>query len=99
MYKCQQLPMQSGFSPMLDRYIGECIILIINIINGNKELTHGNENCNNNQMLIFGGSLKVREYLYTQITIWVNTISNQIDTRATLHTYGDFCMICRPERF
>jgi hypothetical protein len=61
--------MQLGFSPML----GECIILIINIINGNKEPTHGNENCNNNQMLVFGGSLKVREYLYTQITIWVNT--------------------------
>ena len=38
-------------------------------------------------MLTFGGYVKVRESLYTQVIIQVNTILSQIDTRVILHRY------------
>ena len=81
---------------MLDQYIGECMVSIININNGVKEPTHGYQNCNTNQILIFGGYVKVRESLYTQVIIWVNAILNYIDTRLTLPRYESSCMIYRP---
>ena len=58
---------------MLDRYIGECMISIIRINNGIKEPIRGYQNCNTNQILIFGGYVKVRESLYTRVVIWVST--------------------------
>ena len=39
-------------------------------------------NCNTSQILVFGGYLKVRESLYTQVIIWVKTILNHIYTWA-----------------
>ena len=39
---------------MLDQYIGECMESIIGINNGSKEPTHGYQNCNTNQISIFG---------------------------------------------
>ena len=51
---------------------------IININNVIKEPTRGYENCNTSQILIFGGYVKVRESLYTQVIIWIKTILNHI---------------------
>ena len=50
-------------------------------MHGIKEPTYGYQNHNTNQILIFGGYVKVRESLYTRIIIWVNTILNHIDTK------------------
>ena len=36
---------------MLDRYIGECLVLIININNGIKEPTCGHQYCNTSQFI------------------------------------------------
>ena len=60
------------------------MVVIINISNGKKEPTHGYQNCNTSQILIFGGYLKVRESLCTQVLIWVNTILTISDTRVIL---------------
>ena len=57
------------------------MVVIININTGKKEPTRGYQNCNTSQILIFGGYLKVRESLYTQVVIWVNTILTMNDTR------------------
>ena len=38
--------------------------------------------CNMYQILIFGGYVKVREYLYTRIIVWVDAILNHIETSA-----------------
>ena len=45
---------------MLDQYISECMVSIININNGIEE--HGYQNCNTSQILIFGGYVKAREF-------------------------------------
>ena len=60
--------------------------LIININNGIEEPTRGYENCNTNQMLIFGGYDEVREFVYPSF-VWVNTIPNPIDTSMLLPRY------------
>lgn len=39
---------------MSDQYIGECMESIIGINNGSEEPTHGYQNCNTNQISIFG---------------------------------------------
>ena len=85
------------FEPMLDQYIGECMVSIIKINNGIVEPTYGHQNCYTSQILIFGGYLKVRESLHTRVTIWVNTISNHIDTTAFLPRYQGSCMVYRPK--
>ena len=54
-------------------------VLIIKNNNGMKELPHGHKNCSH--ILLFDGYIKVRESLYTQVIIWINTILNHIDTR------------------
>ena len=59
------LPQRSGSKPMLDQSKGGCMISIININNGIKEPTQGYQNCNTNQITIFGWYVRVREYLYT----------------------------------
>jgi hypothetical protein len=63
------------------------MVSIMKITHGIKEPTGGHQNCITNHMLIVGGYVKVRESLYTQITIWVNTILSHIDTRVVLHRY------------
>ena len=54
-------------SPVLDWYIDECMVSIMNIDNGFKEPTRGYQNYNTSQILIFGGYVKVRESLYTWV--------------------------------
>ena len=51
----------------MDRYLGEYMVPIINIINDIKEPTHGYQNCKTGQILIFSGYPKVREFLYTRV--------------------------------
>ena len=46
-----------------------------------KNLPVGIKNCNTNQILIFGGYVKVREALYTRAIILVNIILAVNDTR------------------
>ena len=45
----------------------------------------------------FVGLSKVREPLYNQVIVWVNTILNHIDARAILPRYEGFCMVYRSE--
>ena len=73
------------------------MVPMIFINNGIKESTHGYQNCNTNQIMIFGGYLKVTESLSTQVIIWVNTILNHIDIRAILPTHEGSCIIYRPK--
>ena len=39
----------------------------------------------------------MRESLYTQVIVWVNTILNDDDTRAILPRYKGTCMVYEPE--
>ena len=82
---------------MLVWYIGEGMVSITNINNGIKEPTCGYQKYNSSQILIFDGYVKVRESLYTQVIIWVNTSLNHIDTREILPGYQASCMVYRPE--
>ena len=67
---------------MLVYYIGESMVPIINIdYYGIKELTRGYQNCDYNQILICSVYVKVREWLCTQVIIWIDTILKHIDTR------------------
>jgi len=50
---------------MLDGYICECMVSVININNGVIEPIGRYRNCNVNQTLKFGAYVKVREFLYT----------------------------------
>ena len=84
---------------MLDLYIGECVVSIININDGIKEPTHGYQNCNISQILIFDGYVKMRESLYTQVIICVNTILKCIDTKVILPRYKSSCMVYRPKHY
>ena len=43
-----------------------------------------NKFCNTSQMSMFGGYLKPREFLYTQIIVWTNAIQNYIGARAII---------------
>ena len=69
---------------MLDRYICECMVLIININKGIKESTCGYQKCNTSHILIYSWCVKVRESLHTQLIVWVNAVLNHIDTRMIL---------------
>lgn len=42
---------------------------------------------------MYGGYVKVREYLYTWITIWVNANLDHIDTRVVFPRYEGFYMV------
>ena len=88
---------EQQLGPLSVWYIDECMVSMIYINNGIKEPTHGYQNCNTNQIMIFGGYLKVRESLSTRVIIWVNTILNHIDIRAILPTHEGSCMVYRPE--
>ena len=48
-------------------------------------------------MLILGGYLKVREYMYTQIIIWVGTILNHTDARVIFPIYEGSFLVYKPE--
>ena len=69
------------------------MVSLINITNGIKETTHGYQIRNTSQI---SGYVKVRESLYTQILVWVNTILKHIDTRANLPRYESCCLVYRP---
>jgi hypothetical protein len=56
------------------------------------------QNLNTSQMLLFGGYIKIRESLHTQLYIWVNTILNYIDTTVNLPRHENSCIEYRPER-
>ena len=43
-----------------------------------------NKFCNTSQMWMFGGYLKLRDFLYTQIIVWANGIQNHIDAWAII---------------
>lgn len=55
-------------------YMSDCMVSIININNGIREPTCGDQNYNTSQKLIFGGYGEVRVSLHTQFIIWVNII-------------------------
>ena len=40
----------------------------------------GYHDCKTSQIFIYGGCVKVEEYLYTRVIIWTNTILNHMDT-------------------
>ena len=77
----------------LDRYIGECMVPIINIKKWYERTYHGYQNCNTSQILIFSGYIKVRESLYTRVFNWVNTILNHIDISTILPRYEGPCIV------
>ena len=59
---------------MLDQYSGECMGSIININNGIKKPLCGYQNYIANQILMFGGFVKMREPLYTRFIIRVKQL-------------------------
>ena len=61
--------------------------------------TLGYQNCKSSQILIFDEyvKVKVREYSNTQVIIWVNTILNHIDIRASLFRWKGSYMVYRSE--
>jgi hypothetical protein len=72
---------------MLDYYIIECRVSIININNDIKKAY----SVNTNQIMVFDKLLKVSESLYSHIVIWINTILNPIDTRTNLLRFEGSC--------
>ena len=81
--------------PMLDQYIGECTVSIININVDSKELTHG-QNYHTIQILIYDRHVE-RKSLYAWGNIRVNTILNHIDTRMIMPRYEGLFMVYKPE--
>ena len=49
--------------------------------------------CNTTQIVIFGGYIKVRGSLYTQVLIWVNNILKHIETRVIIPRYEGSYMV------
>ena len=80
---------------MLDQYISECMVSIININKSIKEPFRGYQICNTNQILIFGGYVKARESLHIRVIIWVNTILNCTNTSTILLMYESICVMER----
>ena len=68
------------FGPMLVWYIGECMVIIININDGIKEYACGCQNSNMNQILIFDGYDKGERIFIFWVILWVKTILDHIDT-------------------
>lgn len=83
--------------PMLHWYIGQRIVSAIIINNEIKAPTHGYQNCDTSQRLIFGGHVKLRKSFCTRVNIWVSTILNHINTGMVLPRYEGSCMVYRPE--
>ena len=54
-------------------YVGECILSIVNMIDGIQKYAHGYQNYNTIQYLIFGEYVKVRKSLYAQVVVWIIT--------------------------
>ena len=70
------------------------MVLVISFNNGIKMPTHGHQNSNISQLLIFGGYVKGRDSWFI---IWVNTSLNHVDTRTILPRYEGSCMVYIPE--
>lgn len=77
------------------QWLGECMVWVFKSNNGIKESTPWvSKYLNFSQTVMFGGYVKVRDCLYTQVLFQVNTmILNHIDTRAIFPTYEGSCMI------
>jgi hypothetical protein len=73
------------------------MVSVFKIISGITEPNREYQNCNTSEVFIFGGYVKVREALYTQVIIWGNSILNHIGTRAILPGYEGSCMVSRLE--
>ena len=86
----------SMFQPLLDQYIDEGIVSVINIISGNKEPTRGYQNRHTNQILIFGGYHKMIISLCTHVNMLVGLIINHIDVSVILLGYEGSSMLYRP---
>ena len=69
------------YVPTLLLCLSEGIVWRNNVHNDIKATTRGYQNCDTNQILMFGGCLQVRESLYIWVVIWAHTIVNHIDTR------------------
>ena len=82
---------------VLREFLVTCMVSIINIKSDVKESTRMYQNCNSSQRLIFGGYLKVRKSLFTQVIIWVNIILDHIHPRTLLPMYEGSCTIYRPD--
>ena len=65
--------------------------------NQHQTIVEGTYLCNTTQIVIFGGNVKVRESLYTQVLTWVNTILKHIETRAIIPRYEGSYMVYRHE--
>lgn len=78
--------------------IDECMVSIIKVNNGIKEPACVYQNCNTNQILIFGGYVKAGESLRTQVITWVRTNLNHIDTKMILPRYESSCTVYRHDR-
>ena len=55
-----RLDFKLQYGTMLDQYIGESMVSIMETSNGINELIHGYQKCNTNQIEIYGGYVKVR---------------------------------------
>lgn len=60
-------PVQHVYLPLLDPYIGECMVSTTNINDGIKELNQGYQICNTSQISIFDGYLNEEESLNTRL--------------------------------
>ena len=60
----QKTKTKERWRPLLDpSTCGECMVPITNIKTGTKELTHGYQDCNTSQILIFGGFSRYENFL------------------------------------
>jgi hypothetical protein len=84
--------------PMLDRYvyinmyIGECILLIIQhlqMVSKNFIRSEDKQNFITSQMLIFGGYLKVGEFVYSWVVVELIAILNRIDRVCIKYQEGE----------
>ena len=76
---------------MLDRYMHYCVISIININNGIKNVTP-------TKYGYIGGYVKMRESLYPSYYLdHINNILNHIVTSTISPRYEGFCMVYTPE--
>ena len=64
-----RLVMIWGANQCWTRYIGECMVPIININSSSKEPTCGYQNCNTSQIFIFGGYVKGEILVYPSLQV------------------------------
>ena len=77
---------------MLGRYLGDCMG-----VNNQPSLMVSKSEYQWLLTFVGSGCVKVREFLYTQVTIWVNVIRSHIDITTILHTYEGSYKVFRPK--